>query len=72
MLKAPKITASIVPLFSTEERGIRGGESLKGISPDKMDAGLLQKIEELTLYMIELKEENKKLTDWINKLENEN
>ena len=41
-----------------------------GISLGEMNAKLLQKIEELTLYMIEMKKENEKQTDEINNLKN--
>ncbi|BDU51692.1 hypothetical protein [Haliovirga abyssi] len=41
----------------------------KGVSVGDMQAKLLQKVEELTLYMIELKKENEYLKERINKLE---
>ena len=41
----------------------------EGIDVAQMDAKLLQKIEELTLYMIELDKQNKKLVKRINELE---
>ncbi len=41
----------------------------EGIDLGSMDARLLEKIEELTLYLIELKRENEKLIDRIEKLE---
>jgi len=40
-----------------------------GIDIGKMDAKLLEKIEELTLYSVQLKEENKALSDRLAKLE---
>ncbi len=42
----------------------------KGYDLSKMDAKLLEKIEELTLYMIQLSEENAALKDRVNALEN--
>jgi hypothetical protein len=44
----------------------------KGINLGNMDATLLQKIEELTLYMIELKKENYKQNEAINDLKDQN
>jgi hypothetical protein len=41
-----------------------------GINVGKMEAKLLEKIEELTLYMIEMKKENNKLKSRLKKLEN--
>ncbi len=41
----------------------------KGLNLGQMDALLLQKIEELTLYMIDLKKENQQLKDRIKKIE---
>lgn len=49
---------------SAEELVKEGGFDL-----GKMDAKLLEKIEELTLYMIQLKEENQQLKERISKLE---
>ena len=43
--------------------------SKEGISLGEIDSKLLQKIEELTLYLIELKKENKELKERIEKLE---
>lgn len=40
-----------------------------GVDLGEMNAKLLQKIEELTLYMIEIKKENKKLNERVNQLE---
>jgi hypothetical protein len=40
----------------------------KGVDLGKMDALLLQKIEELTLYMIELKKSNEQLRKELNEL----
>jgi len=45
--------------------------SEEGIELGKMNAKLLQKIEELTLYLIELKHQNEKLTDRVANLENQ-
>ena len=42
----------------------------EGVNVVEMQAKLLQKIEELTLYVIDLKKENKKLENRINELEN--
>ncbi len=42
----------------------------KGIDIAMQNKILLQKIEELTLYLIELKKENKSLEDRIKELEN--
>ncbi|HEV7230978.1 MAG TPA: hypothetical protein VGO45_06605 [Bacteroidia bacterium] len=52
--------------------GVPSASDLKeqgGIDLGKMDAKLLEKIEELTLYSIQLKEENKNLTERLTKLE---
>jgi len=49
---------------STQELRDQGGIDL-----GKMDAKLMEKIEELTLYTIQLNEENKKLAERISKLE---
>lgn len=46
--------------------------SEEGIELGEMNGVLLRKIEELTLYMIELKNENVKLTERITELENSN
>ena len=43
---------------------------LNGIDLGNMNAVLLQKIEELTLYIIELKKENEKLCKRFSNLEN--
>jgi hypothetical protein len=43
-----------------------------GINLGEMNAKLLQKIEELTLYMIEMKKENEKLSDSVLELKQEN
>ncbi len=43
--------------------------SEKGINVGEMQGKLLQKIEELTLYVIELKKENKDLSEKLNKIE---
>ncbi|NOY48530.1 MAG: TMF family protein, partial [Chlorobi bacterium] len=42
----------------------------EGVNLGEMNAVLLQKIEELTLYMIEMKKENKELKQRIEVLEN--
>jgi hypothetical protein len=54
--------------------GVLSAEELKadgGIDLGSMDAKLMEKIEELTLYVIQLNEKNKELTERIKKLESE-
>lgn len=52
--------------------GIPSAEEVKanGIDVGEMNAKLLQKIEELTLHLIEMKKENKNLSERVNQLEN--
>nr|WP_162989049.1 hypothetical protein [Pedobacter schmidteae] len=52
--------------------GIPSAEEVKtnGIDIGEMNAKLLQKIEELTLHLIEMKKENKNLSERVNQLEN--
>ena len=53
--------------------GIPSAQEVKeeGISLGEMNAKLLEKIEELTLYVIELKKHNERLEDRVTQLENE-
>ncbi|MNY50657.1 hypothetical protein D3C86_1861760 [compost metagenome] len=52
--------------------GIPSAEEVKnnGVDLGEMNAKLLQKIEELTLHLIELKKENESLNTRVNQLEN--
>lgn len=66
-----------VKQFVSENNHLPGVPSAQELVDDagydiqKMDATLLEKIEELTLYTIQLAEENKELKERINALENE-
>ncbi len=53
--------------------GIPSKEEVKqnGVSINEMQVKMLEKIEELTLYMIELQKENEKLQAEVNKLKGE-
>lgn len=42
----------------------------EGLGPGRMDTLLLKKVEKLTLYLLELKQENEALRDLVSKLEN--
>ena len=55
------------------ERGIASAKQMEAdgdISLSKMNSQFLQKIEELTLYIIDLKKENEQLKERISKIEN--
>ena len=68
-------TLTEVENFVKVNKHLPGVPSAEEVSKDcinvgKMEAKLLEKIEELTLYMIEMKKENNKLKIRLKKLEN--
>jgi len=69
-------TLEHVESFVKEHKHLPGVPSAEevvkeGLDLGKMDAKLLEKIEELTLYVIELNKQNKELTERLNKLESD-
>lgn len=69
-----RLTLSELEKFVNEKRHLPGIPSAKEIAKDgydvqTMDALLLQKVEEMTLYIIEIKKENEQLRDLINQVQ---
>lgn len=66
------LTLTEVESFIKENGHLPGiapaSETINGINLSEFNQSLLQKVEELTLYVIELKKENEKLTEKVNNL----